>query len=83
MLQILEDAGGAAENVSAMGVAEFPIHRGRELLCKRAGTPTVLGQIGGNVHPCVWRRPYSFTYKHPIPRVLSVFMNLARLCADS
>ena len=35
VLQMLEDAGVAAENVSAMVVAEFPIHRGRDLLCRR------------------------------------------------
>ncbi|KAL6161955.1 hypothetical protein ACJQWK_11967 [Exserohilum turcicum] len=35
VLQILEGAGVAVENMSAMVVAEFPIHRGRELLCRR------------------------------------------------
>ncbi|KAH7563665.1 phosphoribosyl transferase domain protein [Bipolaris maydis] len=35
VLQTLERAGVAVENMSAMVVAEFPIHRGRELLCRR------------------------------------------------
>ena len=35
VLQMLRDTGVAAENVSAMVIAEFPIHCGRELLCKR------------------------------------------------
>jgi adenine/guanine phosphoribosyltransferase-like PRPP-binding protein len=35
VLQTLDEVGVAAENVGVMVVAEFPIHRGRELLCKR------------------------------------------------
>jgi adenine/guanine phosphoribosyltransferase-like PRPP-binding protein len=35
VLQALKVAGVAVENVSVLVVAEFPIHRGRELLCKR------------------------------------------------
>lgn len=34
VLQLLEKAGVYAENVSVMVVAEFPVHRGRELLRK-------------------------------------------------
>lgn len=32
MLQLLSKAGIGAEDVSVMPVAEFPVHRGRELL---------------------------------------------------
>ncbi|KAI9799435.1 MAG: hypothetical protein M1825_004535 [Sarcosagium campestre] len=35
MLQLLNEAGIGAEDVSIMVVAEFPVHRGRELLCQR------------------------------------------------
>ncbi|KAJ4337893.1 hypothetical protein N0V95_008207 [Ascochyta clinopodiicola] len=35
VLQALKIAGVAVENMSVLVVAEFPIHRGRELLCKR------------------------------------------------
>jgi adenine/guanine phosphoribosyltransferase-like PRPP-binding protein len=35
VLQILKDTGVGAESMSAMVVAELPIHRGRELLCRR------------------------------------------------
>ena len=35
VLQILEDSGISAENVSVTVVAEFPVHRDRELLPKQ------------------------------------------------
>ncbi|KAF2187516.1 hypothetical protein K469DRAFT_629357 [Zopfia rhizophila CBS 207.26] len=35
VLQLLNEAGIGAEDVRIMAVAEFPIHRGRELLCRR------------------------------------------------
>lgn len=35
VLQLLVDSGVVAENVTVMVVAEFPIHRGRELLRQR------------------------------------------------
>lgn len=35
VLQLLVDSGVVAENVTIMVVAEFPIHRGRELLRQR------------------------------------------------
>jgi adenine phosphoribosyltransferase len=35
VLQLLEEAGIRAEDVSVMAVAEFPVHRGRELLYRR------------------------------------------------
>lgn len=35
VLQPLGEAGVAMENVSVSVVAEFPTHRGRQLLCKR------------------------------------------------
>ena len=35
VLRTLDGAGVDAENISVMVVAEFPVHRGRELLCKR------------------------------------------------
>lgn len=35
VLQLLVEAGINVEDVSVMAVAEFPIHRGRELLCRR------------------------------------------------
>ena len=35
VLQLLDEAGIGAENVSIMIVAEFPVHRGRELLGRR------------------------------------------------
>jgi adenine phosphoribosyltransferase/phosphomevalonate kinase len=35
ILQAMKRAGVTVENVSVLVVAEFPIHRGRELLCKR------------------------------------------------
>lgn len=35
VLQLLKEAGVGAENVSILVVAEFPVHRGRELLKKR------------------------------------------------
>lgn len=35
MLQLLDEAGIDAEDVSIMVVAEFPVHRGRELLRQR------------------------------------------------
>jgi adenine phosphoribosyltransferase len=35
VLQILDEAGISVRDVSVMVVAEFPIHRGRELLCRR------------------------------------------------
>ncbi|KAI2776506.1 phosphoribosyl transferase domain protein [Daldinia loculata] len=40
MLQLLDEAGIKAEDVSVMVVAEFPVHRGRELL-RRRGFGTV------------------------------------------
>ncbi|KAK3347276.1 phosphoribosyl transferase domain protein [Lasiosphaeria hispida] len=36
MLQLLGEAGVKAEDVSVMAVAEFPVHRGRELLRRRS-----------------------------------------------
>ena len=35
VLQPFGEAGVAMENVSVSVVAEFPTHRGRQLLCKR------------------------------------------------
>ncbi|KAF2469596.1 phosphoribosyl transferase domain protein [Lindgomyces ingoldianus] len=35
VLQLLDEAGVGAEDVSVMAVAEFPVHRGRELLRQR------------------------------------------------
>jgi adenine phosphoribosyltransferase len=35
VLQLLDEAGIGAEDVSIMAVAEFPVHRGRELLRRR------------------------------------------------
>ncbi|KAK5133839.1 hypothetical protein LTR08_007170 [Meristemomyces frigidus] len=35
VLQLLDEAGIGAENVNVMVVAEFPVHRGRELLRRR------------------------------------------------
>jgi adenine/guanine phosphoribosyltransferase-like PRPP-binding protein len=35
VLQLLDEAGIGAEDVSIMVVAEFPVHRGRELLRQR------------------------------------------------
>jgi adenine/guanine phosphoribosyltransferase-like PRPP-binding protein len=35
VLQLLDEAGIGAEDVSVMAVAEFPVHRGRELLRRR------------------------------------------------
>ena len=35
VLRLLDEAGISAEDVSVMVVAEFPIHRGRELLRQR------------------------------------------------
>lgn len=35
VLELLGEAGVATENISVMVVAEFPIHRGRELLRRR------------------------------------------------
>jgi len=35
VLQLLDEAGVGAEDVSVMAVAEFPVHRGRELLRRR------------------------------------------------
>ncbi|KAI0435665.1 hypothetical protein F4803DRAFT_544766 [Xylaria telfairii] len=35
VLQLLDEAGVATENISVMAVAEFPIHQGRELLRRR------------------------------------------------
>ncbi|KAF3055773.1 Adenine phosphoribosyltransferase [Daldinia childiae] len=40
MLQLLHEAGIRAENISVMVVAEFPVHRGRDLL-RRRGFGTV------------------------------------------
>jgi adenine/guanine phosphoribosyltransferase-like PRPP-binding protein len=35
VLQLLDKAGIGAEDISVMAVAEFPVHRGRELLRQR------------------------------------------------
>ena len=35
VLQLLGEAGIGAEDISVMAVAEFPVHRGRELLRRR------------------------------------------------
>jgi adenine/guanine phosphoribosyltransferase-like PRPP-binding protein len=35
VLQLLDEAGIGAEHVSIMVVAEFPVHRGREMLRQR------------------------------------------------
>jgi hypothetical protein len=35
VLQLLDEAGIGAEDVSVMAVAEFPVHCGRELLRRR------------------------------------------------
>lgn len=35
VLKLLTEAGIGAEGVSIMVLAEFPVHRGRELLCQR------------------------------------------------
>lgn len=35
VLRLLDEAGISAEDVSVMVVAEFPVHRGRELLRQR------------------------------------------------
>lgn len=35
VLRLLAEAGIGAEHVSVMAVAEFPVHRGRELLRRR------------------------------------------------
>lgn len=34
VLRLLDKVGDSAENVSVMVVAEFPVHRGRKLLCQ-------------------------------------------------
>ena len=35
ILRLLDEAGIGAEDVSIMAMAEFPVHRGRELLRRR------------------------------------------------
>ncbi|KIW96986.1 uncharacterized protein Z519_02377 [Cladophialophora bantiana CBS 173.52] len=35
VIRLLQEAGLSAEDISVMVVAEFPLHRGRELLCQR------------------------------------------------